>query len=823
MRLFFMIVSVCVFVVLAAGGGASASGFSWSGDPNVVSVKPIDSISEDGCQSYRRSINVDNKNFQACVYGSENISFAYYFDSGYRRQAARVGRADTFRKMPSVCGNASYCFYSADKDYLVLNPNLPGKTTRELVLYNNFSKRLSKSVNLSSGSIGYEFDTSLPIRPFGMNPSNKIGALAMSPGGGWVAIELYENGIALMSLSDLKVKRVYPEGYSYGTGYNPSYDMAVSDDGSTVAIMGNNVQSVIASAVNCGDLVDEFTVPLKTRKSDCASRILNLGVYLPDNVQKRSITPRLNRDGSGLSALVQSRSGQHYYVVLSSSDRAYDNPARYIALGDSFVSGEGEIENRFYMDGTDVTSEKCHVSTRSYPFLLSNTLNTFDPIRNVACSGAVISDISGYHGYSGQGGRLSGLDIGKMQTRALLDFIPGRIPQLDFIDTYKPDVISIGVGGNDAGFADKLRACIMPGTCSWASELRSSVFNEITGLLPRLTDLYSKLKSASPLADIYAIGYPDIIGKNQCDGLMSGMFNQEEKDFIVNSVNLLNYVVRQAALESQIKYIDNSRVFGLTSLCSGADASSMNGIRLGDDILVLGVPMVGTESFHPTPQGHELIAWNIKESIDKKCFGCVPGDIDYEYWNIDTESSISSRLDMTDGVQTVGGKLDLSFSSGSFVPDSDIELQIHSEAISLGTLKADQDGALKHSVDLPEALVEGYHTLHAFGLSEYQEKVDYYQTILIVGADKAVLVDEVGNDPEVASDVAVSGGRDRLPADAAVLAAVAIATPKIDDSTQKVNDEDNKKSYEWLIFVPLILAVTVVVYVALRLYSKGRI
>ena len=35
-----------------------------------------------------------------------------------------------------------------------------------------------------------------------------------------------------------------------------------------------------------------------------------------------------------------------------------------------------------------------------------------------------------------------------------------------------PEVISLGVGGNDIGFMDKLKACIMPDTCEWVGEER---------------------------------------------------------------------------------------------------------------------------------------------------------------------------------------------------------------------------------------------------------------------------------------------------------------------------------------------------------------
>src|SRR5690606_18148670 len=82
----------------------------------------------------------------------------------------------------------------------------------------------------------------------------------------------------------------------------------------------------------------------------------------------------------------------------------------YLALGDSYSSGEGDIERRsngstYYLEGTDVTGdyekgipeEKCHVSNRSYPFVLQQSgAVEGDRIQSVACSGAKRADVQGW-------------------------------------------------------------------------------------------------------------------------------------------------------------------------------------------------------------------------------------------------------------------------------------------------------------------------------------------------------------------------------------------------------------------------------------------
>lgn len=128
---------------------------------------------------------------------------------------------------------------------------------------------------------------------------------------------------------------------------------------------------------------------------------------------------------------------------------------KYLALGDSYSSGEGDTEKnksinqKYYASETDkngdtsngIPREKCHVSTRSYPYLLASsmTLGRGESRQwgTVACSGATIYDANqdnklGYEGqWSGEGnpglGRLHGLsNKSTLQAAALNEIIPGR-------------------------------------------------------------------------------------------------------------------------------------------------------------------------------------------------------------------------------------------------------------------------------------------------------------------------------------------------------------------------------------------------------------
>ena len=106
----------------------------------------------------------------------------------------------------------------------------------------------------------------------------------------------------------------------------------------------------------------------------------------------------------------------------------------YVAMGDSYSSGEG-IEP--FLSGTDKSSQgenKCHRSQAAYPLLLEgDTGLDLNLTAFVACSGAITSNITG----TGQWGEPSQLDALSEST----------------------DVVTLTIGGNDIGFESVLTAC----------------------------------------------------------------------------------------------------------------------------------------------------------------------------------------------------------------------------------------------------------------------------------------------------------------------------------------------------------------------------
>jgi lysophospholipase L1-like esterase len=176
--------------------------------------------------------------------------------------------------------------------------------------------------------------------------------------------------------------------------------------------------------------------------------------------------------------------------------------ARYVAMGDSFSSGEG---NPPFEPGTDTSDNKCHRSSQAYPRLLQN-----DPDLNlgsmafVACSGAKTSDVL----YSGS---CEGNWVESAQTSVLS------------ADT---ETVTITIGGNDVGFVGYAKNCVLSeifplvtlyqsyGGCGSGTAAYTAVMANVNSItfLNKLQLTYNAVLESAPNAKVYVVDYPLIFG-----------------------------------------------------------------------------------------------------------------------------------------------------------------------------------------------------------------------------------------------------------------------------------------------------------------------
>jgi lysophospholipase L1-like esterase len=187
----------------------------------------------------------------------------------------------------------------------------------------------------------------------------------------------------------------------------------------------------------------------------------------------------------------------------------YNEPwLEYVALGDSFSSGEG-VEP--YQSGTDVNGmNECHRSLLSYPKRLDANSNfRLDLTAFKACSGAETHNIPVTNtGQWNEAPQASGLSA-------------------------NTDVVTISIGGNDSGFSAFVTKCLFL-DCS-QSAVKDSYFDAIEDELgDKLESAYDEILTQAPNAHVYVIGYPQLLPTDGCPQTNSWM---ETFDLLVASAH----------------------------------------------------------------------------------------------------------------------------------------------------------------------------------------------------------------------------------------------------------------------------------------------
>lgn len=205
-------------------------------------------------------------------------------------------------------------------------------------------------------------------------------------------------------------------------------------------------------------------------------------------------------------------------AVLASDEPWLD----YVALGDSFSSGEG-VET--FIPGTNTDGppvNKCHRSERAYSRLFDGMLGPPLNLTNfVACSGATSSDI--------------------------LNGKYNEVSQLNALDT-NTKVVSLTAGGNDIGFEKFVIACIFL-NCG-DSSINGPFFTTIASsqFEDSLTELYEEVLTNAPNAHVYILGYPQLLpatGCNQTDAWMAAFSSLVDQSSPVGSIGSPSWTARQ--------------------------------------------------------------------------------------------------------------------------------------------------------------------------------------------------------------------------------------------------------------------------------------
>ncbi|MET0388869.1 MAG: SGNH/GDSL hydrolase family protein [Polyangiales bacterium] len=220
---------------------------------------------------------------------------------------------------------------------------------------------------------------------------------------------------------------------------------------------------------------------------------------------------------------------------------------RYIAFGDSFVSGVGAL---------DVDWNNCGTSPWAWPHGVRAGLQI--PESNFtfkACSGAKTPDV------------LSMAELG----------LPGQISFLPPPEQSDPStLITIAIGGNDVKLDERVRNCFLGSSSSSGPSVPSApsappaaacadlqtLLNNIDAVIndtvaTNLATTFGALRNAAPYSTIVAIGYPHLIAAEPaCNGTWTGAaldsVSRQKLNYLVDA---MNYQIKVAASNAGIYYI----------------------------------------------------------------------------------------------------------------------------------------------------------------------------------------------------------------------------------------------------------------------------
>ncbi|WBC17008.1 SGNH/GDSL hydrolase family protein [Micromonospora sp. WMMA1998] len=207
-------------------------------------------------------------------------------------------------------------------------------------------------------------------------------------------------------------------------------------------------------------------------------------------------------------------------VLLPGAARAAT--VNYVALGDSYSSGVGAGPYDF---------STCLRSQKSYAPLWA-AAHAVTSFRFPACGGAVTADVR-----NNQVGQLSA----------------------------STTLVTITIGGNDAGFADVMTSCRFGSTSSCESAVAGAKAFATATLPGRLDATYAAIRERAPNARLVVLGYPRLFETGYC-GLLA--MSSYKRTILNQAADVLNGVTADRAGAAGATFVDARPYFTGHGVCA---------------------------------------------------------------------------------------------------------------------------------------------------------------------------------------------------------------------------------------------------------------
>ncbi|MEV6595795.1 SGNH/GDSL hydrolase family protein [Actinoplanes sp. NPDC051346] len=220
----------------------------------------------------------------------------------------------------------------------------------------------------------------------------------------------------------------------------------------------------------------------------------------------------------------------------------------YIAMGDSYSSGVG----------TSGQSGSCLRSPNAYPGLW-DAANDPASYRSVACSGATTSSL--------------------------------RSTQLSALST-GTDLVTVTIGGNDAGFASTVITCTLVSDSGCAAKVAEQLELLDEEIPAWLDATYRDIRAKAPNAKVVVLGYPLLFDVTAPSCGFAGMSIPKRKS-LNHGATELNKVIQARVRAAGFTWSDVTDEFAGHGVCG--PSPWLHGLTL----------LPPTDSFHPNGNGHK--------------------------------------------------------------------------------------------------------------------------------------------------------------------------------------------------------------------------
>lgn len=623
----------------------------------------------------------------------------------------------------------------------------------------DFTKNTDVKVQ-PDGSIHHQLKSGFSTESI-KNPDNTLPEftdIRFSENGRWMVGEVPFYGMSRVNLETREILRFGPP-FNHANGAKPRFVSAISADGRYVVTAERDYE-----IFRLYDLDD--------CQAQCRS--VDLLPFIKAQIPGYKNIHHLQfSNQNNIRFYAQSDTGGNsqygYYLLTASGEK--ESGLDYLALGDSFASGEGAYS---YKPGTDVRepSNKCHLSLVSYPYLLP-ALTSLNSAESIACSGAKMKDIyfpGGEEEYAKNHKQSQAKEEEQHDAQIYSGFLPGYRSQLSFVKQTKPAAATVSISGNDIGFGEIVLACVMPGNCYESPQERLNLFYTINSKFEEVMATLGQIKNkAASGANIYLISYPSLADPDGSCALNVHL-SKPEIEFSNQLIAYLNSVLKKSAGKAGVNFIDVEKAFYGNRMCE-TDSSqvAVNGLTAGDD-KTLSIPLKitsqnidiylsGRESYHPNQLGHQLLAAFIargsnnfaarnplsNSSAAEPVFDEAVAAAGANSLNANPRK-ITFNKSLVDSLVFKGKQANLKLDG--LLPSSTAVVSLTPSNLVLGSLQTTTEGTLESAINIPAEIEPSLYTFHVSATNKSGEPTDTQKLVYIADSETDIDGDNVPNDQE---------------------------------------------------------------------------